>query len=412
MNSRLMAFAVAGALGVPGAAVAQASNLQMYGYINMGMDNYSATGATAGSSADLKARNGVYENVSRLGLRGSEDVAHGLRAIWQIESGIPMDTGTAGFSVGTWASRNSYLGLQSQLGTVAFGRDQVWSLNGGWPDPRVWQDDAQYLMKNYIPIFTGNFGRGMGGGVPFRVSNLVKYTSPTWNNFRAVLGYAAGAEAQQANAPTDGRLYTATLEGAVGAFAGGWDYANNRANSPTPGSAAAIAGNAQGETVANKLRIGWTYRPDSVISLLWVNVKQRNGGAALGGGQGGLPEAYVAATGAGADLQQTGWGMEWKHLFGNIQPIAQWGRASNIKGCSVSGNCANTSSTIWTVGARYVLSRRTWVYASYATINNASNANMDFFGSYAVNGNGTPGLTSASVGADPRVVALGMVHIF
>jgi predicted porin len=267
-------------------------------------------------------------------------------------------------------------------------------------------------MKNYHPIFTGGFGRGMSGGIPNRPSNLIQYYSPTFNNFRIVGGYSAGAEAQGTNAPTDGRLNFLRFEGAVGAISGGWDWINNKANSPTPGTAAFTAGNGRGETVANKLRIGWTYQPDALISFLWVGVKQINSGASLGNGQGGLPEAYVPATGAGSNLNQSGWGMEWKHRWGNVQPIAQWGRVTNVAGCAIGNNCANTSSSVWMLGARYLMSKRTWAYASYASINNANNANMDFASTYAASAAGIPGLTAASIGADPRVLAVGMAHMF
>src|SRR6266568_6750864 len=59
MNKKLMALAVAGALTAPAAALAQ---VQIYGRANVGIDTYSATGATAGSAADFKNRNVVYDS--------------------------------------------------------------------------------------------------------------------------------------------------------------------------------------------------------------------------------------------------------------------------------------------------------------------------------------------------------------
>ena len=40
MNKKLMAVAVAGALAAPAAVFAQASNVQIYGKLNLGFDNY------------------------------------------------------------------------------------------------------------------------------------------------------------------------------------------------------------------------------------------------------------------------------------------------------------------------------------------------------------------------------------
>ena len=42
MQKKLMALAVAGALSAPVAAFAQASNVQIYGRANVGLDNYQA----------------------------------------------------------------------------------------------------------------------------------------------------------------------------------------------------------------------------------------------------------------------------------------------------------------------------------------------------------------------------------
>jgi|SRR5690349_20490080 len=127
MNKKLMAVAVAGALGVPAAALAQ--EVQIYGRANVGVDSYSATGATAGSGSDVKSRTRVFDQGSRLGFRGTEDLGGGLKAIWQIESGVNIDTGSANgqsgaanTSTGTLATRDSYAGLEGGFGRVQFGR--------------------------------------------------------------------------------------------------------------------------------------------------------------------------------------------------------------------------------------------------------------------------------------------------
>lgn len=423
MNKQIILSLIAATMVAPTCALAQTSGLetQIYGYLNVGVDNYEATGSTTGKANDLKARNGVYENISRLGFRGKKSLITNVSAIWQIEAGLSMDSGdnTTKFSTGTLASRDSFLGVQGNWGALTLGRQSLWYLNGGFPDYSAWQDDSNYLLRSFVPFLAGYFGRGMGNanGVPFRQSNVVKYTSPSFNNFRAILAYQPNGETSQANTNTDGRLVALTVEGGVGPVAGGWDYANNRANSPSPGTPAFAAGNGQGETIANKLRIGWTYEKNALISVLWVSTQQKNGGQNPFAGQGGLPETYIVATGAGADLKQTGWAIEWKHRFGDIQPIVQWGKTSNISGCKLAvSKCDHTSSTSWNAGARYILNEgKSWVYAQYSTIRNDSNANLDFVGtgSYQLTSTNTQnGLTAASAGADPRLLSIGVVHSF
>lgn len=93
MQKKIIALAVAGLMS--GAAFAQASNVQIYGRVNTGFENYSATGSVTGTAADLKARNRVFDSGSRLGFRGTEDLGGGLKAGFVIESGLNIDNGTA-----------------------------------------------------------------------------------------------------------------------------------------------------------------------------------------------------------------------------------------------------------------------------------------------------------------------------
>ncbi|HYT47064.1 MAG TPA: porin, partial [Burkholderiales bacterium] len=122
MNKKLMALAVAGAFGVPAAAMAQ---VEIYGRANVFMDSYQATGATAANS-DFKSRTRVNDQGSRLGVRGREDLGRGLRAVYQIEAGVNIDTGSQSTSTGSigasngasnsatgfLASRDSFVGVE------------------------------------------------------------------------------------------------------------------------------------------------------------------------------------------------------------------------------------------------------------------------------------------------------------
>src|SRR5437899_5290486 len=92
-----MALAVAGAFGVPAAAVAQ---VEIYGRANLFVDSYSATGSSVGAANDFKSRTRVNDQGSRLGFRGREDLGRGLRAVYQFESGLNADTGNQATSNG------------------------------------------------------------------------------------------------------------------------------------------------------------------------------------------------------------------------------------------------------------------------------------------------------------------------
>ena len=395
MNKKLMAVAVAGALAAPAAVFAQASNVQIYGKLNLGLDNYSATGSAAGAAGDLKRRTRVYDSSSRLGFRGTENLGGGLNAVFLMESGVAVDTGAAlgqnggaTTSAGTLSSRVGHVGLQGGWGLLTFGKSNVWWGNGT-------QDLSALAYINASPgITTGTIGRGMGVGVT-RVSNVVQYTSPVMGGMNAVVSYSPGRqEPVQANANADGKLWGVTLQGTWGQFAGGLDWVKDQANSPAVGS--------QKATTGTKLRGGWTYQPGASINLLWVRSKLTNGGAAPI--QGGVVDATASS------LEQDGWVINWDHLFGNVRALAHWGKLNNISGCQIAGRCDNTSMTGYMLAANYLFSKRTWMYLSYVQIRNDSNYNQDFVGGGYTAAAG--GLGLASLGADPRAVAIGMIHNF
>src|SRR2546428_8053593 len=123
MNKKTAALALgAGMLAASAVALAQDGNVRIYGRANLGFDNYSATGATAGSAADFKSRNRVYDAASRLGIQGSEDLGGGLKAIFLMESGVNIDNGS---TTGQSGTTNPYTGfLSSRIGHVR--------VQGGW----------------------------------------------------------------------------------------------------------------------------------------------------------------------------------------------------------------------------------------------------------------------------------------
>ena len=408
MNKKLMALAVAGALAVPAAAFAQGSGVQIYGRVNLGLDSYSATGATAGAAADYKSRTRVYDAGSRLGFSGSEDLGNGLKALFLIESGVNVDNGgTTGQSgtvnpyTGNLNSRVGYVGLQGNWGRLTFGKDNVW-----WANYPIEQTGANYAATG-VPSFYGLLGRGMNVGVS-RVSNLLQYAAQA-GGMTGIISYAPGSEAVAAGANTDGRLWGATVQGQWGAIGAGYDWVNVRGTSPAAGN--------QPSSTGHKLRAGFTYQPGGQVSMLWVKSVQGKGGAPAIGGISALqllPETSTVA--AGISLSQTSWGLSWEHVFGNLQAMAQWARVNNITGCSTAGACDNTNANTWMLGLRYNMSKRTGVYVNYATISNAANYNMDYIGGWMTSANtfaaGVPGLSPASVGADPRLFGVGVMHNF
>jgi predicted porin len=384
MNKKLMVVAVAGALAAPAVAFAQASNVEIYGRANLGVDNYSATGATAANS-DWKSRTRVFDNGSRLGVRGTEDLGGGLKAVFLMENGVAMDrgdgngqSGTANGSVGL-AARVGYVGLAGGWGQLTFGKQNVFWTNG---QHEQWQANYGTVGNQFM---TGGFGRGMGVGVS-RQQNTVQYASPVMNGVNAIVSYSpSAAETAAANANADGKVWGLTVQGThPNGIIWAWDYASNAANSPAVGP--------QAKGVGNKLRGGWLYAPGANISLFYIRMNQSNAGV-------------IDAT--SSSMRQQGWGIVWEHTWGNLAAEANWSKVGNATGCNVAASCQDTNWTAAFVGLRYNLSKRTSVMTSYTKYSNAANSNAD------VTAGGMSSISGAVPnGVDPRIIAVGVQHNF
>ena len=404
MQKKVMALAVAGALAAPVAAFAQASNVQIYGRLNVGLDNYEAKGASdpAVAGGGLKGRMREFDQGSRLGVRGSEDLGGGLKALFQIESGVNVDAGTStgengapNASAGTFASRDSYVGLEGGFGRITMGRQAVWYGNGV-----IEQNTANYTHIGVANVFPGDTSR-IAGPVK-RQSNIFAYTTPTFGGFNATAFYAPNSEAASAGQETNGKIYgvTGRYSGVVNVQV---DWAKNKKQTDqviAVGSAATGAGDVTGL----KIGVGWPYAPGAQIAVIALINKQENATAV-----GGFTAKFD-------NVKQRGVGVNWEQVFGNIQALAQAARSQKATGCTesagavagVSGStCDATESTSYMVGARYLLSKRTAAYVTYNKTTNKANAAADYTAAaYTANPGAFP------VGADPRVWAIGLMHNF
>ena len=450
MNKKLLALAVASVVAAP-AAMAQTSNVQLYGRANLGIDNYRATKArdqqaqvgqtgfifgtsttatatnatnpnpgadcvagsvcASGGAVDRKSRVRIFDSGSRVGLRGTEDLGNGLKAIFQIETGVNIDNGSntgqggqPNTSSGFWASRDSFVGLDSNWGRVTFGRQSVYWANGVNA-----QFGANYI-NNEIPWTNGtNLGRiSAQGPAPARVSNMVQYTSPTFAGINGTLSYSPNAQeavqGEGVGSRANGYLWGATLRGTWGPWYAQIDYADVNGNSPTSGAP-------RGEGEAWKIGGSWGYMPGARLGVIWVHSRTNNRLAS---------QAVTAFNGfrVGDRVSQSGWTINWEHTFGNFQAMAQYGWTNDIKGCDDPIiSCSNSKSRGYMVGGRYLLSKRTWLYASWNYINNKENNYADYTGGSITSTAPVPGAPNVGAGnvpwgANPQIWAFGVFHQF
>lgn len=179
---RLAACGIGLAAALPAAALAQGSFVQIYGTLNTDLEYVEARGARGGLPGQMRVAN----NLSNIGFRGSEDLGGGLKAVWQVESGINVDSGN-----GNLGGRNSNVGLEYvPLGLIFYG---IWET----PYKTATSVPLDPFFTNTIAgansILGNGFAAGSNGAAPQsfdrRQFNSVAYWTPNWNGLYARIQY-------------------------------------------------------------------------------------------------------------------------------------------------------------------------------------------------------------------------------
>jgi predicted porin len=99
------------------------STVQIYGIADVGVEyaNNVRVGAAGSPTASVVRLQSGNESSSRIGFRGREDLGDGLAAIFTLENGFSLDSGTLGQG-GRLFGRQAYVGLAGGLGEIQLGR--------------------------------------------------------------------------------------------------------------------------------------------------------------------------------------------------------------------------------------------------------------------------------------------------
>ncbi len=156
---RRRAFAAAASLIlVQGAALAQSSDVSLYGVLDVG---FSYTTNVAGSSLKQVA---TRHESSFWGIRGREDLGDGMAALFQFERSVAVDTGIDGV-------RSALVGLSSpRWGSVMLGRQYDLLVDHVQTDPA--------RQNSITAVVPGNYDRSLGN----YLDNSVKYKSPAFGD--------------------------------------------------------------------------------------------------------------------------------------------------------------------------------------------------------------------------------------
>jgi len=174
MKKSLCALALA---GLASAGAQAQSGATLYGIVDLPVEHVTNVGATGASLTRMPGLSGSVP--SRLGFRGNEDLGAGLKAVYTLEMGIGVDTGT--FNQGGRAfGRQSFVGMAGDWGSLTLGRQYTmlfWS-----------QTESDLLGPN-------TFGSGsLDSYLPnARADNAIAYRG-TFSGFTAGATYSFGRD--------------------------------------------------------------------------------------------------------------------------------------------------------------------------------------------------------------------------
>jgi predicted porin len=375
MKGRLVALAVLSALS--GAALAQ-SSVTLYGILDLGYQwnevptNVGTTSAPRIEQESYSAINGGHVYGNRWGLRGSEDLGGGWKAIFTLESGFNVDTGTSGQG-GRLFGRQAFVGVDSGLGTLVAGRLSTFSSGTGSFD----------MFSRVDPFVTGFGLAGLANTFisanALRVDNAIAYRSPKFAGFQGGIGYSTNfSGTEQAPGGENTTAFISGLAWETGPF-----YAVVTYDAIDP------ADSANGPSQKH-LQIGGTF-DIRAFRLHAAYADQSNIGSVAF--QPGLGSGSFVPLPAGIpyyDSSSYMLGATW--TIGEFALLASYQWADADREQTAAGADFEPDYNIWGVGGTWNLSRRTMLYASYASRDAGGTLQADTF--------------------DAKQFAVGMVHRF
>lgn len=361
-----------GALCAAGASFAQ-SSVTLYGVADVGVSYVdgkdSWTGLTSGNHL-----------TSRIGFRGVEDLGGGLKANFNLEAGINLDTGdgNSGYSAlgdgNAFAfKRRSTLGLSGSFGEVRLGRELT----------AAYTSVARYDVFGSVGLgASGLWANGGNGDIANgtvnnaarttdqRVSNAVTYVSPIFSGLKVGLNYGFGevtGENSQRRYMGLGLTYD---NGPLSLGLGGEQLSRNDSTTAAGDITAWSLGGSYDFGVA---KILGAYRESKV-------------------------DRFAFATN-GADAKRKG------YMLAVTAPVGASGlvRAAYNRYEDDQTGAADAKADHFAIGYLHKMSKRTSLYGTYGYIKNKNSGTR-----FTINGS-TNGVDS---GGKQQGVQVGMVHTF
>jgi len=378
MNKKILAAAVLAV--VSGSAMADA---QIYGILDFSGISSSNAGSTS-SVQNTQSLTGVADGTwlpSLWGMKGSEDLGDGMKAIFQLESNMSAINGTAGDTTTQTPAtyrlfdRFATVGLSSnEMGTIRFGQmlDPTF-LESVVEQARGVTHSGNLGLKMILTY--GNDASATSSSIAgVMSSNWIMYNSPKISDVTVDVGYKSGNAA-----------------GAQSNSSGTFLAAHYVKNGLTVNVSTQNQNDSNNQNKLTKNLVGAMYTfGDWTVEGQWQSYRSAN---ALG-------STFVNNSSQKIDATGTQFGVAY-NLTPKLQLSAQYD--------AVNDNTLNVRPTDLTIGANYALGSHTHLYALYENAQSgAINATQAacLTGWSVLYGQGKGGIGTQSA------VALGINHVF
>jgi predicted porin len=364
MKKTLIALA---ALAATGAAMAQ-SSVTLYGVVDVGFASVNNSGVGSTDNTGLTSSN---MTTNRLGFRGTEDLGGGLKANFQVETGINAD----GPGATTLGDRGAWVGLSGGFGEVRLGREYATTFWSGFL---------------YSPFGTGgvgnNFGfaarvlayqvTGQGNADPAATgsqnaiwnNNSVTYSTPRISGFMGQVQYAF--DEQQTG--SGGQSTGVRLNYTQGPLSAEIAYSKTDGGQTTPTTTAGITG-------ARTLLLGAGVLANSLDHKSTVGGISYDFGVAKVMANFGQEKAN--AVGGGTALKMTNFEV------GAVAPVGPGRLRAAYTSTKIDAAVLATDpkASKFSVGYIYDFSKRTAMYATVAHLKNKNGLNLALTGPTSAN---------------------------
>ncbi len=339
MNKKIIAAAIAAVVAAPAVSAADTT---LYGKAHVFIANN-----------DNSSDNWTAESTnSRLGVKGSEDLGNGLKAIFKYETTVNITDG--GAKGGTFGSaRNAYLGLSGGFGTFIVGRHDT-------PAKVAWYAaGTDYLDGSVVDMNTvaGSAGGALNTFTEFRLDNAIAYISPSFSGFTVAAAIVPGEQSGTATTSTtaalnsSGKVVVNTNKNANGAdgltdaYSLGLMYAGG-------GLKASL-----GYEVASEEYLQGGLNPAATDDhKMWQAGASYTFGDFVVGANYEKDSDYAGQNG----IDRTAWGISGKANFGNNYVMANYGNSD-----ADTGNALVQDADGYGIAVGHKFSKRTQVYAAY-----------------------------------------------